>query len=100
MLAANYTNSCQEFGALNLAILQKTDLLYAGSNKDWDLAMGQNYGFPIYLREGVYQHVRQHALILRLYILAKELHPPNSIAWLGQLTLRSLSRQSPFMLAP
>jgi hypothetical protein len=62
--------------------------------------MGQNYGFTIYLGEGIDQHFRQQALILRLYILAKELHAPNSIACLGQLTLRSLSRQSPFMDAP
>jgi hypothetical protein len=62
--------------------------------------MGQNYGFSINLGEGVDEHRRQQTLVLSLDILAKELHPPNSIACLGQLTLRSLSRQSPFMHAP
>jgi hypothetical protein len=82
---------------LNLSIPQKTNLFNARGDKNWDFPMRQDNRLTIYLGEGIDEHRRQEALILGLNILAKELHRANPIACLAQLTLRSLSRQSPFI---
>jgi hypothetical protein len=97
MLSTYNSDSRQQFSALDFSILEKTDLLDARGHKDWDFAMGQDDRLAIYLGQSVDEHRRQEALILGLNILAKELHGANSIAWPAQLTLRSLSRQSPFI---
>jgi hypothetical protein len=76
MLTSYNANRCKQLGTLNLAILEQADLLDSWSYKDRDLTMGKHNGLAIDLREGANQHRRQQTLILRLNILAKELHAP------------------------